>query len=111
MPVHHRARRVLGGLAVLSLAPGLVAVQGVAGARTEPAAAAAAVSSGSVLTPTDGVYRARIVRTERGIPHITANDYGSLGYGEGYATAETSICNLADTVLTARGQRSRYLGP
>ena len=26
-------------------------------------------------------------------------------------TAETAICNLADTVLTARGERSRYLGP
>ena len=40
-----------------------------------------------------------------------ARDYGSLGYGEGYATAETSICNLVDTVLTARGERSRFLGP
>ena len=56
-------------------------------------------------------YRATITRTAHGIPHITANDFGSLGFGSGYAAAGTSICTLADTVLTARGQRSRYLGP
>jgi acyl-homoserine-lactone acylase len=56
-------------------------------------------------------YSATITRTEHGIPHITAKDFGSLGFGSGYAAAGTSICTLADTVLTARGQRSRYLGP
>jgi acyl-homoserine-lactone acylase len=56
-------------------------------------------------------YSATITRTEHGIPHITAKDYGSLGFGSGYAAAGTSICTLADTVLTARGQRSKYLGP
>lgn len=55
-------------------------------------------------------YHATIAITEHGIPHITADDWGSLGYGSGYATARSSICNLADTVLTARGERSRYLG-
>src|SRR3954468_4637129 len=56
-------------------------------------------------------YKATITRTQHGIPHITASDFGSLGFGSGYAAAGTSICTLADTVLTARGQRSRYLGP
>ena len=56
-------------------------------------------------------YSATITRTEHGIPHVTAKDFGSLGFGSGYAAAGTSICTLADTVLTARGQRSRYLGP
>ncbi|HEY1119070.1 MAG TPA: penicillin acylase family protein, partial [Acidimicrobiales bacterium] len=55
-------------------------------------------------------YAATIKITEHGIPHVTAADWGSLGYGSGYATARSSICNLADTVLTARGQRSRHLG-
>src|SRR3954454_16182790 len=67
------------------------------------------VSGGAAAaTPT---YTATITRTEHGIPHITARDFGSLGFGSGYAAAGTSICTLADTVLTARGQRSRYLGP
>ena len=56
-------------------------------------------------------YRATITRTEHGIPHVTAADFGSLGFGSGFAAAGTSICTLADTVLTARGERSRYLGP
>ncbi|HJR88990.1 MAG TPA: penicillin acylase family protein [Aeromicrobium sp.] len=59
-------------------------------------------------TPT---YRATITRTAHDIPHIVAKDWGSLGFGSGYAAAETSICTLADTVLAARGQRSKYLGP
>ncbi len=35
----------------------------------------------------------------------------ALGFGSGYAAAETSICTLADTVLTARAERSRWFGP
>ena len=88
-------RRLLPALAALVLVPGLVAVP----ALTTPSSAA------------PDRYRAEIVRTKHGIPHVTADDWGSLGYGSGYAAAETSICNLADTVLTARGQRSKFLGP
>ncbi|MCX6396950.1 MAG: penicillin acylase family protein [Propionibacteriales bacterium] len=56
-------------------------------------------------------YSATITRTEHGIPHITASDFGGLGFGSGYATAQTSTCTLADIVLTGRGERSKYLGP
>ncbi|NYJ00420.1 acyl-homoserine-lactone acylase [Nocardioides thalensis] len=56
-------------------------------------------------------YAATIKITRHGIPHITADDFGSLGFGSGYAVADAAICNLADTLLTARGIRSRYLGP
>ncbi len=98
MPLH----RTAAALAALALVPGLAVVQGSAG----PLAAASPSSRGA----SGPVYRAEITRTEHGIPHIVADDWASLGFGEGYATAETSICNLADTVLTARGQRSRYLG-
>jgi len=55
-------------------------------------------------------YSAKITRTEHGIPHIVAKDWGSLGFGSGYAAATTTICTLADTLLTARGERSKYLG-
>jgi acyl-homoserine-lactone acylase len=67
-----------------------------------------AVTPAAADTPT---YRATITRTEHDIPHIVAEDWGSLGFGSGYAAAETSICTLADTVLAARGERSKYLGP
>ncbi|CAI9408757.1 penicillin acylase family protein [Nocardioides sp. T2.26MG-1] len=56
-------------------------------------------------------YRATIEITEHGIPHITASDFGSLGFGSGYAAAQDTICTLADTLVTARGERSRWFGP
>ena len=64
----------------------------------------------SLLHPSAVVPRARSPARSTASRTSSPTTTGSLGYGEGYATAETSICNLADTVLTARGQRSRYLG-
>lgn len=56
-------------------------------------------------------YRAEIIRTSYGIPHITADDYGSIGYGEGYAAAQDHICNIADAIVTARGEQALHFGP
>lgn len=61
--------------------------------------------------PSASVYKAKVVRTSYGIPHITAEDYGSLGYGEGYAAAEDHVCNIADAIITARGEQAMYFGP
>ncbi|MEK7833791.1 MAG: penicillin acylase family protein [Acidobacteriota bacterium] len=55
-------------------------------------------------------YSAEIRRTGNGIPHITAQDMGSLGFGEGYAFAQDHLCSLADQVVKARGERARYFG-
>lgn len=57
------------------------------------------------------MYEAEIRRTSHGIPHITARDYGSLGFGEGYAFAQDHLCSLADQVIKARGERARFFGP
>ena len=56
-------------------------------------------------------YRADITWTEHGIPHIKAKDFVGLGYGSGYAAAEMSLCTLFDTLVTGRGERSRWFGP
>lgn len=56
-------------------------------------------------------YEAEIRRTSHGIPHITAKNYGSLGFGEGYAFAQDHLCSLADQVVRVRAQRARYFGP
>jgi acyl-homoserine-lactone acylase len=61
--------------------------------------------------PAAPAYRATIERTQHGIPHVTADSWGDLGFGSGYAAAETSLCTLADTLLTGRGERSRWFGP
>lgn len=55
-------------------------------------------------------YDARIRRTSFGIPHIEAKDFGSLGFGEGYAQAEDHLCSIADQVVKARGERAKYFG-
>jgi acyl-homoserine-lactone acylase len=57
-----------------------------------------------------GPYDADIRWTSHGIPHITADSYGSLGYGMGYAFARDHACVLADQIVMVRSERSRYLG-
>ena len=64
-----------------------------------------------LLSPAGGVPTATITRTSYGIPHVVAKDYVSLGFGHGFAVAEDTICTLADTLVTGRGQRSRFFGP
>ena len=55
-------------------------------------------------------YSVEIIRTSYGIPHIIANDFASLGFGEGYAAAEDHVCNIADGIVIARGERTKYHG-
>ena len=56
-------------------------------------------------------YEVTIRRTDHGIPHMVAGDWGGLAYGYGYALAEDNICTLADTYMTVRAERSKYFGP
>lgn len=104
-----------------------VATQGVRG-RRRPRLAAAVVVATVVATmvaalpaygsrppdwgpPERAVYRATIVRTPYGIPHVTAWDWGSLGYGYGYAFSQDNFCELAKDVVRANGELSRWFGP
>ncbi|HEX7739959.1 MAG TPA: penicillin acylase family protein [Marmoricola sp.] len=107
------ASRTLIGVVVLGSLPALVALAP-ASARQDSAAPSirhAAVSHAVPLNPRHGKYRATITRTKHGIPHIVAHDWGSLGFGSGYATIQTDACSLGNILLTARGERSRYIGP
>jgi len=56
-------------------------------------------------------YSATVHRTEAGFPHIVAGDFGSIGFGTGYAAAQDNFCILAENILRLRGQLSEYLGP
>lgn len=58
----------------------------------------------------NGSYDVNIRWTELGIPHIKAEDFGSLGYGMGYAFAWDNMCTLMDDIVTIRGERSLYFG-
>ncbi|HEX3382690.1 MAG TPA: penicillin acylase family protein, partial [Paraburkholderia sp.] len=57
-----------------------------------------------------GPYRADIRRTALGIPHIKADDWGSLGYGYGYVQAQDNLCTMAESFVTYRGERSHFFG-
>ena len=56
-------------------------------------------------------YHVVIRRTAHGIPHIRAKDFGSLGYGYGYAFAQDNLCVMAEDYVTVEGERSKYFGP
>ena len=71
----------------------------------------AAVLIAETATQSKPRYEAEIRRTSHGIPHITARDWGSLGFGEGYAFAQDHLCSLADQVVKVRGERARFFGP
>jgi len=55
-------------------------------------------------------YKADIVWTEYGIPHVKADDWGSLGYGAGYTQAKENFCTLMRTYVTLNGESARYFG-
>jgi acyl-homoserine-lactone acylase len=98
-----RARRLSAALSLT----GLVA----AGAFAGTVATAAPAAGSDLLRPAGGELRATITRTSFGIPHVVAQDWPSLGFGQGYAAAEDILCSLADTLVTGRGERSLFFGP
>lgn len=55
-------------------------------------------------------YSTQLARTTNGIAHIRSDNFAGLGYGLGYAYAQDNICMLADSMLTVRGERSRFFG-
>ncbi len=54
--------------------------------------------------------KATISRDAHGIPNITGDNFADVGYGYGYSIAQDNICELAETYVTVRGERSRYTG-
>lgn len=55
-------------------------------------------------------YEVSVARTSNGVPHVTAKDWGSLGYGFGYTIAQDNLCTMAAAFVTLRAERSRYFG-
>jgi len=63
------------------------------------------------LAPLPGSsYSARVTRTEYGIPHVQARDWGSLGYGHGYSYAQDNYCVLMREIVFANGRSAEWLG-
>src|SRR4051812_25942020 len=58
-----------------------------------------------------GPYDVEVRTTEYGVPHILGEDFGSVGYGMGWAHARDHLCTLADQIVKVRSERSKYFGP
>jgi acyl-homoserine-lactone acylase len=69
------------------------------------------VSTGQAAQTPSQDYQATVRWTRYGIPHVRAEDWGSLGYGFGYAKTRDVVCTFANEVIVARGEASRYFGP
>ncbi len=63
-----------------------------------------------VVAADEGTYRAEIVRTTDGVPHITATDLPSVVFGQGWASGEDHACTLADQILKITSTRAKWLG-
>jgi len=76
-------------------------------------ATAVVTTADAVAPPQDRTpaYDVTIRITDHGIPHIKADTFAGVAYGAGWITTAEATCNLMDTLLTARGQRSLYEGP
>ncbi|MFN8113253.1 MAG: penicillin acylase family protein [Solirubrobacterales bacterium] len=74
------------------------------------AALAVAVGAFALVAPASG-YEVKIRETAYGIPHIKADNYGSAGYGVGYAFAKQNICTFANNNVTTSARRSKFFGP
>ena len=55
-------------------------------------------------------FKVDIRWTSHGIPHVKADDWGSLGYGFSYATATDAVCVIAKDLVMVNGEMSRYFG-
>ena len=55
-------------------------------------------------------FSATIRRTEHGIPHVEADDWGSLGYGYGYAYAQDQFCMAMRGIVAATSRSAELLG-
>src|SRR3954451_25233187 len=87
--------------AVGALTVAMPAANSPAGAATSPTLSAPSA---------DGPLQATIRRDSHGIPNIIGDNFADLGFGYGFALAQDNICDIAESYVTARGERSRYNG-
>ncbi len=61
--------------------------------------------------PAGASYHATVRWTSDGVPHVVADDWAGLGFGQGWALASLHVCEVADQVVRVRGERAKYFGP
>jgi len=61
-------------------------------------------------SPSGATYEATIRYTGYGVPHILADNWANLGFGQGYSATQDRGCIVADQVLKVQGERASFLG-
>ncbi len=95
---------------VLPVTSVLVSSLLVLSACSEPAQMSSSPSDAPATAQANYQYETDIRWTGYGIPHVKADDWGSLGYGFAYATARDAVCTIARDVLMVNGDLSRNFG-
>lgn len=58
-----------------------------------------------------GTFKSTVKITSYGVPHISGQSFGDVGFGQGYIFAKQNICEVAENWITLRGQRSKFFDP
>ena len=56
-------------------------------------------------------YSADLYRTDGGVPHVVAEDWGSIGFGQGYADGQDNACAIVRNNLKNSARLSEFFGP
>ncbi len=99
--------RLLAALVAFTM---LAAACSDSGSSAPPTTTTTPPTTVATTTTTGPQYRATIRRTENNVPHITADDMGSLGFGYGYAFSEDHLCTLADVIVQVNSEQAKYHG-
>jgi len=68
------------------------------------------MTPGSGARTGDARYDVEIRTTDDGVPHIRAADWGSLGFGQGWACGRDQLVAIADQLVKVRSERARWFG-
>ena len=101
-------RRISGRWTLVLAALSLVGV--VLSSCSNDSADGTTTTASEVVAADDTTYRAEIVRTTDGVPHITATDMPSAVFGQGWASGEDHACTLGDQILKITSTRAKFLG-
>lgn len=63
------------------------------------------------MVPAEGTYDVRILRDERGVPHIFGRRDADVAYGLAWAHAEDDFATIQGALLAARGRLASVYGP
>ena len=100
-----------GALRRVGLVGALLALVSVLAVTAAQAAAgddeAVRVAAGGGEEPT---YEATITRTTYGVPHVVADDVGSVAFGAAHAFVEDNLCVIAEEMVNVRAERALTFG-